>query len=81
MSASTAKHEWTRARILRHPFTAMTEMLEVMTQLEEDVHEMRQLSKRVAELTDVVAELLLPTMQQDTEKLRRLLVQYDKTLT
>jgi CRP-like cAMP-binding protein len=76
-----AKHEWTRGRILRHPFAAMNEMLEVMTQLEEDVNEMRQLSKRVAELTDVVAELLLPTMQQDTEKLRRLLVQYDKSLT
>jgi hypothetical protein len=83
MSVDRASHhQWTRGRVLRHPLAAMNELLEVMTQLEEDVNEMRQLSRRVAELTDVVAELLLPASQRaDDDRLRAMLVKYDKTLT
>ena len=44
--------------------------------LEAAVHENRRLQRRVAELTDVVAELLLPVADRDEEKVRELLQRY-----
>ena len=43
------------------------------------VHENRRLNRRVAELTDVVAELLVPLADRDEEKARELLARYRKT--
>ena len=43
------------------------------------VHENRRLNRRVAELTDVVAELLVPIADRDEEKARELLTRYRET--
>lgn len=48
--------------------------------LENEVQECRALNLRLAELTDVVTELLLPVAQRDEEKLRALLVRYHESL-
>jgi hypothetical protein len=40
------------------------------------VQENRQLHRRVAELTDVVAELLLPVVDRDEERMTELLAAY-----
>ena len=44
--------------------------------LEAEVQENRQLHRRVAELTDVVAELLLPVVDRDEERMSELLAAY-----
>ena len=44
--------------------------------LEAEVQENRQLQRRVAELTDVVAELLLPIADRDEERVTELLATY-----
>lgn len=44
--------------------------------LENAVYENRQLNRRIAELTDVVAELLLPATERDEEKLNELLARF-----
>lgn len=51
-----------------------------VTTLESEVQELRQLSKRLAEITDVVAEVLLPAEQRDEERLREILARYDAQL-
>ena len=56
-----------------------TELADLQTefrQLQAEVHQDRRLHRRVAELTDVVAELLLPAAQRDEEKLVALLDGY-----
>lgn len=45
--------------------------------LEKEMQESRQLNKRLAEITDVVAEVLLPAEQRDDERLRAVLARYD----
>ena len=44
-----------------------------LQELEEDVQENRRLNRRVAELTDIVQELLLPVAHRDEEKVAELL--------
>jgi len=48
--------------------------------LEDEVQECRALSLRLAELTDVVTELLLPVAQRDEAKLEELLERYHRSL-
>lgn len=48
--------------------------------LEAEVQECRQLNLRLAELTDVVEELLLPVAQRDDQKVAALLEKYSKGL-
>jgi len=48
--------------------------------LEAEVQECRALNLRLAELTDIVTELLLPVAQRDEEKLRELLARYQESL-
>jgi len=48
--------------------------------LEAEVQEQRQLNRRIAELTDVVAELLLPLEQRDTERAEEILAAYRATI-
>ena len=50
-----------------------------VTDLTSAVHENRRLNRRVAELTDVVAELLVPIADRDEEKARELLARYRDT--
>ncbi len=44
--------------------------------LEDEIQENRQLNRRIAELTDVVAELLVPVADRDEERVREVLAQY-----
>lgn len=46
--------------------------------LEQEMKVSRQLSKRLAEITDVVAEVLLPAEQRDEARLRELLAAYQR---
>ena len=47
--------------------------------LEAAVQENRQLQRRVAELTDVVVELLVPIADRDEERVREVLDRYRTT--
>jgi hypothetical protein len=51
-----------------------------VTELEAEMQEARRLNKRIAELTDVVAEVLLPAGQRDDERIRKALSDYASTL-
>ena len=51
-----------------------------ITELEAEMQENRQLHVRVAELTDVVQELLLPIARRDEERLSVLLEKYSRGL-
>lgn len=48
--------------------------------LEEEVQEARQLNLRLAELTDVVQELLLPVAQRDEGRIAEVMEKYTKGL-
>jgi len=48
--------------------------------LEAEVQETRRLNRRLAEITDVVQEVLVPAANRDDERLRRLLDEYGKRL-
>jgi flagellar biosynthesis/type III secretory pathway chaperone len=48
--------------------------------LEAEVQECRQVNLRLAELTDVVAELLLPVAQRDEERIAELLQRYHESV-
>jgi t-SNARE complex subunit (syntaxin) len=47
-----------------------------LSELEAAVQENRKLNRRVAELTDLVAELLVPLARRDDEKVDALLARY-----
>jgi hypothetical protein len=51
-----------------------------ITELEAEMQENRQLHVRVAELTDVVQELLLPLSQRDNERIEAVLTRYADTI-
>ena len=48
--------------------------------LEAEVQEARALNLRVAELADLVTELLIPLAQRDEDRLQELLVKYHESL-
>ena len=48
--------------------------------LEDEVQECRQLNLRLAELTDVVEELLLPVAQRDEQRVSAVLEKYSRGL-
>lgn len=58
----------------------LDELQERVAVLEEEVQECRQLNLRLAELTDVVQELLLPVAQRDEAKVAELMERYSKGL-
>ncbi len=51
-----------------------------VAELERALQEQRQLSMRVAQLTDIVQELLIPVVDRDEERLHRLLKEYAASL-
>ena len=51
-----------------------------MARLEAEVQECRALNMRLAELTDIVTELLLPVASRDEEKLAALLERYRESV-
>jgi hypothetical protein len=71
LAARIAQARWVAAKLRELP--------ERLKQLEEDVQETRRLHQRVAELTDVVAEVLVPAADRDDERLRAALDKYHRT--
>ena len=59
---------------------ALAELTARVAALEEEVRECRRHQLRLAELTDVVQELLLPLSQRDQEKVDELLERYSAQL-
>jgi hypothetical protein len=51
-----------------------------VVRLEAEVQECRQLNLRLAELTDVVQELLLPVAQRDEQRVSEVLEKYSQSL-
>ena len=47
-----------------------------VSQLEADLQESRQLNRRIAELTDLVAELLVPLARREDEAVDEVLARY-----
>ena len=66
-----------RAGVQAEGIDALRERVAV---LEDEVQECRQLNLRLAELTDVVQELLVPVAQRDEKRLEELLTRYAKAL-
>lgn len=58
----------------------MVKLAARVTELEAEVQECRQLNLRLAELTDIVQELLLPASQRDQDKVNELLKRYASEL-
>lgn len=54
-------------------------LLDRVDQLEREVQETRRLHQRVAELTDVVAEVLVPAADRDDDRIRAVLAKYNQT--
>ncbi len=66
-----------------NPFRLVTEVLELkarVRELENELRENRQHQQRLAELTDVVQELLLPLSSRDQEKVDDILARYTDQL-
>lgn len=59
-------------RLRRHPLGVRARL----AALEAEVQENRRLNRRIAELTDVVAELLVPIADRDEERVQELLAEY-----
>ena len=68
-----------QARVPAHTRT-VEELTARVTTLEEEVRECRRQQLRLAELTDVVQELLVPVAQRDEKRLEELLTRYAKAL-
>jgi hypothetical protein len=66
-----------RAGVRAEGIEALRERVAV---LEGEVQECRQLNLRLAELTDVVQELLLPVAARDEERVSALLAKYSRGL-
>ena len=66
-----------RAGVQAEGIEALRERVAV---LEDEVQECRQLNLRLAELTDVVQELLLPVAQRDEQRVAALLEKYSQGL-
>jgi len=58
----------------------LTELLTRIDQLELAVQENRNLNLRVAELVDLVQELLLPVASQDKDKIDAALAKFQRSL-
>ncbi|HTW16724.1 MAG TPA: DUF6752 domain-containing protein [Nocardioides sp.] len=61
---------------MKRLFRSRAAMQERMRVLEEEVQECRQLNVRLAELCDVVTELLLPVADRDEAAVRAILDKY-----
>ena len=60
-------------------FRTVRELPSLARDLRESVQENRRLNRRVAELTDVVAELLVPLADGDAAKAKEMLEAYRRT--
>lgn len=62
------------------PKARLAELERRVAELEDEVQECRQLNLRLAELTDLVQELLLPVAQRDDEKVAAMVERYAEQL-
>ena len=70
----------TRSRVLRRvPLTEA--LIRRIEDLEAEVQENRRLNRRVAELTDLVTELLIPIARQDPARIDEMIARYRGTLS
>lgn len=60
--------------------TQLLKIRERVDDLERAVQENRRLNRRLAELTDIVQELLVPAVDRDDDRLRELLDKYSDKL-
>lgn len=58
----------------------LTQLEDRVAELEAEVQECRQINLRLAELTDVVAELLLPVAQRDEARIDEVLKKYHESV-
>jgi cell shape-determining protein MreC len=58
----------------------VAELREAVAELQEEMQEARRLNRRLAEITDIVEELLLPAAQRDETRLRERLESYASSL-
>lgn len=65
---------------LRSATARINRLEERVLELESEMQETRRLNLRLAELTDVVQELLIPIAQRDEDKLREHLDRYSASL-
>jgi transcription initiation factor TFIIIB Brf1 subunit/transcription initiation factor TFIIB len=66
-----------------HALTQRQQMAELrrrMAEVEREIQESRRLNRRLAELTDIVQELLVPVAQRDEAKVREYLDRYSASL-
>ena len=73
VTQSISEHEQ-QGRALRQQVARLRKRV---VDLEQEVQELRRLSHRLAELADVVQELLVPAAKRDDERLKELLDDYD----
>ena len=80
MTSPLLRRARTRARVARDRYRRFRQrpmgVHARLAALEEEVQEGRQLNRRIAELTDVVAELLVLVDDRDEERVREVLAQY-----
>jgi uncharacterized protein YciW len=74
-----------RLRSRRHPDDALSteqgqSLAARVAALEDAVEESRQLNQRLADVVDVVTEVLVPAADRDDERLREALAHLNKTL-
>jgi hypothetical protein len=80
MTSAPLSRARARARFLQDRFQRVRRrpigVFARLNALEEEVQEQRQLNRRLAELTDVVAELLVPLAHRDEEWTREAVERY-----
>jgi hypothetical protein len=67
-------------QVRRNPVREAISLRRRIARLEAEVQECRALNIRLAELTDIVTELLLPVAARDEEKLAELLEKYRQSV-
>ena len=58
----------------------VAELRRRVEELEDEIQEARRLNRRLAELTDIVQELLVPVAQRDEAKINEYLERYSASL-
>lgn len=77
--ASTLRRGVTRLRYVARSASTLSLKARI-EELEAEMQETRRLNRRLAELMDVVEELLVPISQRDDEKVQRYLASHTTTL-
>lgn len=79
-SARTLRGRLSRLRARARSGASELSLQERIEELEAEMQETRRLNRRLAELMDVVEELLVPLSQRDEEKVQQYLSSHTTTL-